>query len=220
MGAELFRAVLTGRRSLSVEDLSAKHLWWSKRPTVPKNFGVLDRDFLDEAPFVENKSSSPLHFPSPRLPSNSQLGIEPFCLWFLPSFLGMLGAARSGQLLFRALRTTSHTTSFLPATSITPLRRNVLPRLTLLGSRSLYTTPPRANYAPAQQSDEYSSDADPIPPPSRNAPTGPITMFSELAERGLVHGRVIETITNGMNITTMTPVQSLTISQTLNGTDT
>ena len=47
-----------------------------------------------------------------------------------------------------------------------------------------------------------------------------VTKFSELGERGLVNQRIIDRLTKGMGIEQMTDVQSLTISATLNGTDT
>lgn len=54
---------------------------------------------------------------------------------------------------------------------------------------------------------------------SQAANQGPITMFQELAERNLVDESLIRPITQDMNITTMTHVQSLTINQTLKGVD-
>ena len=48
---------------------------------------------------------------------------------------------------------------------------------------------------------------------------GPITLFSELAERGLVSQPVVDTIVKDMGIKTMTQVQSLTIEELLKGRD-
>ena len=48
---------------------------------------------------------------------------------------------------------------------------------------------------------------------------GPITLFSELAERGLVSQPVVDTIVRDMGIKTMTQVQSLTIEELLKGRD-
>lgn len=47
----------------------------------------------------------------------------------------------------------------------------------------------------------------------------PITRFQELVERNLVDENLIRPLTEDMNITTMTHVQSLTINQTLKGVD-
>jgi ATP-dependent RNA helicase MSS116, mitochondrial len=134
----------------------------------------------------------------------------------------MLGAARSGQLLLRALRSSSSATSLLPSTSITPARWSRLASMSPLSSlisRSFHTTLPRRSYAQAQEDEtEYSSSA-PSPPTSSQA-TGPVTRFSELAERGLVHENIVKTLTASMRIDTMTDVQTKTINQTLNGIDT
>lgn len=46
-----------------------------------------------------------------------------------------------------------------------------------------------------------------------------ITKFQDLADRGLVHSNVTNQITQGMGHETMTPVQSMTINETLKGTD-
>jgi ATP-dependent RNA helicase MSS116 len=46
------------------------------------------------------------------------------------------------------------------------------------------------------------------------------TKFQELADNGLVNPDVIREITRGMGHETMTPVQTLTINETLKGTDT
>ena len=48
---------------------------------------------------------------------------------------------------------------------------------------------------------------------------GPVTRFAELLERGMVCEPVVETITKGMGLETMTQVQSMTISESLKGTD-
>lgn len=46
-----------------------------------------------------------------------------------------------------------------------------------------------------------------------------LTRFQELADQGLISSNVIDTITQRMNIETMTDVQRLTINETLDGTD-
>lgn len=48
---------------------------------------------------------------------------------------------------------------------------------------------------------------------------GPVTKFQELSERGMVCPTVVDTITKGMGLETMTQVQSLTINETLKGID-
>lgn len=47
----------------------------------------------------------------------------------------------------------------------------------------------------------------------------PITQFQELADKGLVNERIIYSITQKMNLTTMTDVQRMTIPETLKGVD-
>jgi ATP-dependent RNA helicase MSS116 len=46
-----------------------------------------------------------------------------------------------------------------------------------------------------------------------------ITEFEELADKGLVHRSIIRQIVETMGHKTMTPVQTLTINETLKGTD-
>lgn len=48
---------------------------------------------------------------------------------------------------------------------------------------------------------------------------GPLTTFQELLDRGLVQSEIVKAITDDMRLTTMTPVQSLTIAETLEGRD-
>lgn len=48
---------------------------------------------------------------------------------------------------------------------------------------------------------------------------GPVTMFRELVEREMVDGTIVETLIKDMGLETMTPVQSLTINETLKGVD-
>ena len=48
---------------------------------------------------------------------------------------------------------------------------------------------------------------------------GPVTKFQGLADRGMVCDTVIRTLTRDMGLETMTPVQSMTISETLKGID-
>lgn len=55
------------------------------------------------------------------------------------------------------------------------------------------------------------------PSPARNY--GPVTKFAELDERNMVCKTVVQTITKDLGLETMTHVQSLTINETLKGTD-
>lgn len=48
---------------------------------------------------------------------------------------------------------------------------------------------------------------------------GPVTKFKDLAERGLVCRTVVDTLTRDMGLETMTQVQSLTLNESLKGTD-
>lgn len=47
----------------------------------------------------------------------------------------------------------------------------------------------------------------------------PLREFADLQKQGLVDPQIINTITQKMNITTMTDVQSMTLRETLKGTD-
>jgi hypothetical protein len=134
--------------------------------------------------------------------------------------LTMLSAARPGQLFLRALRRTStSTTTCLPSKSIAPVRWNQLARISPTASRTFHTTLIRRNTAAAEQfTIEDASTSSPPPPPAQQS--GPVTQFSELAERGLVNENVVRAITQSMRIDTMTPVQSKTLNQTLSGIDT
>ena len=53
----------------------------------------------------------------------------------------------------------------------------------------------------------------------RSSPSGTITKFTELKDRGLVCTTVVDTLTKSMGLTTMTEVQSKTINETLKGID-
>ncbi|KAI9848792.1 MAG: hypothetical protein M1838_000373 [Thelocarpon superellum] len=62
------------------------------------------------------------------------------------------------------------------------------------------------------ESDRHERKAD-------QAHEGPVTRFEQLAERGLVNEKIIEALTQGMRLETMTQVQSMTIPDTLVGKD-
>lgn len=64
--------------------------------------------------------------------------------------------------------------------------------------------------APAEQSD--------VPAPSAAAAPEPVSLFRDLAERG-VHQNLLSAIINGMGYESMTPVQAKTIVPALKGTD-
>jgi ATP-dependent RNA helicase MSS116 len=51
------------------------------------------------------------------------------------------------------------------------------------------------------------------------AKQAPVTKFKDLAERGLVCQTVVDTLTRDMGLETMTQVQSLTLNESLKGTD-
>lgn len=78
--------------------------------------------------------------------------------------------------------------------------------------RSLHNSVPRSN-GPASATAQA---ADPAEPVSEEAP---LTQFADLAKRDLVHRRIITNIVGPMNIKTMTPVQSMTLSEILKGDD-
>jgi len=48
---------------------------------------------------------------------------------------------------------------------------------------------------------------------------GPVTKFQELIDFGMVHPNVVRTITNEMNLETMTEVQTATINEALKSAD-
>ena len=103
-------------------------------------------------------------------------------------------------------------------------------------SRGTYARAPRpfgtstkwrqvAAAATAHEDEAIQSEVEQTLSPPPNAQTkpptnyGPVTQFKELAERGMVSGTVIDTITRQMGIETMTHVQALTINEILKGQD-
>ncbi|EAU34306.1 conserved hypothetical protein [Aspergillus terreus NIH2624] len=66
------------------------------------------------------------------------------------------------------------------------------------------------SFSAAAQAQQQTEDWAETPVPTR---------FAELADQGLVHPRIIRTITAEKNIKTMTEVQSMTINETLSGRD-
>ena len=100
-----------------------------------------------------------------------------------------------------------------------------------LGRRGFLTSPQWRRYAAAEAEVEENFDEGQIESQvnSKKSPSasqidelrsrGLITKFRELAEQKLVSPVVVETLTKNMGLETMTPVQSLTINETLKGTD-
>ena len=48
---------------------------------------------------------------------------------------------------------------------------------------------------------------------------GPVTQFKDLGDRNLVSKTVVDTLTGDMGLETMTPVQSMTIDESIKGVD-
>ena len=118
----------------------------------------------------------------------------------------MLRPAQAGRLLslpFRAA--SSQSTSSIRASKVQLACRFLQP--SSISTRSFTSYPNFQQQATAQApSDEI-----------RHA-TPELTQFSELAEHGIIHPKVIERITN-MGIHTMTDVQRMTINECLDGAD-
>lgn len=72
---------------------------------------------------------------------------------------------------------------------------------------------------PPGEEHENGSTSPSTPNPRRDANHGPITMFHELADRGMVSSVVVNTMTEKMKLETMTEVQSQTINESLKGVD-
>ncbi|KAL1961969.1 hypothetical protein VTN77DRAFT_704 [Rasamsonia byssochlamydoides] len=120
----------------------------------------------------------------------------------------MLSAVRRGPALAQALRVCApRSIQSVKATSL--LARWQRPSASIsspLQVRAFHFSPPlRAAAQPVQEAAGGSEER--------------ITQFQELADKGLVSSRLIYPITNKMNLTTMTDVQSLTINETLKGID-
>lgn len=90
--------------------------------------------------------------------------------------------------------------------------------------RAYSTTTPRlgqralASELQQETPEEFQSE----PPPSDHpigARNGPVTEFSNLGTRAMVCNAIIDRITRKMGLKTMTHVQSLTIDESLKGTD-
>lgn len=116
----------------------------------------------------------------------------------------MLAPAHIGRLLSRtSFRLLSRSSPSLLATR-TPFRAGAASV-----SRSFSSYPQlRQSQAVAEQDIEE----------SKNGATE-LTTFQELADEGIIHPRIIKTITDKMNIHTMTDVQRMTINECLDGSD-
>lgn len=69
------------------------------------------------------------------------------------------------------------------------------------------------------EAEELSKPHDPASHGARPLHGGLVTKFQELADRNMVCGTVIKTLTEDMKMETMTQVQSMTINETLKGID-
>ena len=118
---------------------------------------------------------------------------------------GKRGAASISSLLRLATSTSSaaRIASTRPSILSLPVRKSS----PFAAYRSLHATSQLRNYAATSQVE------------SSDAGDKKVTHFHELATHDMVHPNVIEAITKGMKITTMTEVQTETINQALQGID-
>ena len=125
--------------------------------------------------------------------------------------IAMLGVARRGQLLNRALKLASTFSTAPSPFSTQTVRYQSIPQ-------TWKPSIPRAfSSFPSVRQQAAHASTDEIDP--NDLPEQELTKFSELAEHGLVSPKVIDTIVNRMNIHTMTDVQRLTINECLDGAD-
>lgn len=94
--------------------------------------------------------------------------------------------------------------------SILPLGTGKLSQSIIICSNSFHSSPLHNQYdgaaaSPIQEGEGESSEL--------------ITRFQDLADKGMVHETVIDRIVNGMGYENMTMVQSMTINESLKGTD-
>jgi ATP-dependent RNA helicase MSS116, mitochondrial len=115
----------------------------------------------------------------------------------------MLAPSQSARLLSRSAIRLLSLPSTASRTARAPLR---LPQTASI-SRRTFTAYPRLQEAAVAENEEqrYSSPE--------------ITKFQELADHGIIHPHIIKTVTDKMNITTMTDVQRMTINECLDGSD-
>lgn len=123
----------------------------------------------------------------------------------------MLSFYRRAPSALRAIHiaTTPSTSSASRSISTDQLRSRVLllqAKRISQSSRPFSTAPCRFHQAVAEST-------------SQDAQSNEFTRFTELAQNGLISPKVIDTITNRMNIHTMTDVQRMTLNHCLDGTD-
>jgi ATP-dependent RNA helicase MSS116, mitochondrial len=81
-------------------------------------------------------------------------------------------------------------------------------------ARLLHSTPERTQYATAEASERPSDESG-----SSSRTHSPATRFEELGTRNLVHPNIVRTLTQSMNLVTMTEIQSATVEEGLTGVD-
>ncbi|PGH09191.1 hypothetical protein AJ79_05720 [Helicocarpus griseus UAMH5409] len=120
----------------------------------------------------------------------------------------MLSSVRRGNVLARTLRTCIARPARIQAGIQQPIQ-------TCRIAQQPFTLPTRAFHECRVAKSFAASAVKEVD----DLPSTPYADFSELASNGLVNEKVINVITDEMNITTMTDVQRLTINTTLSGTD-
>jgi ATP-dependent RNA helicase MSS116 len=129
----------------------------------------------------------------------------------------MLNVCRRGAAsLCRVAQTSSRSALPFSRTSVFASKSIQIPR-SAIAARLLHIQPAK-QYFYNDQEQQVLDPKDDITPRS-NEEVEIITKFQDLADRGLVHPAIIKEITQGMGHHTMTDVQSLTIDETLKGTD-
>lgn len=117
----------------------------------------------------------------------------------IPASRRALSALRSIYLAAASARSSTPRTSIISVPSVFTRRPGSIKTL-----RSFATYTARFQEAQALQEDAGQQE---------------LTTFEELAQHGLVHSKVVDTITKRMNIHTMTDVQRMTINHCLDGSD-
>ena len=138
----------------------------------------------------------------------------------------MLNTLRRGPASTSLLLSISHPSKCSKIFRPRAFQRSI-PRVTSqLPARSFGTSSLWKRYATATQPqedeilDEDTAEASPSGFESNAAARdGPVTRFEDLAKRSLVCQTVVDTITKDMGLETMTQVQSLTLNESLKGTD-
>lgn len=120
----------------------------------------------------------------------------------------MLCALRRGQTLVPSIRTISSTYRSTPVVSAAPIWTTLscITRSRTI-QNSFHTTRLQRQQAAAEAANH------------RDAPAQPISKYQELAQNGLVHPTVVNTIVQRMGITDMTDIQQLTLQECLDGAD-